>query len=158
MERSRQTQKRELASSLEWPSSGGTFSSSPPAGDVGFLNRYMVLDQQFYLQDNLLYKVDRMSMAHSLEVRPPLLDHRIVEFAARLPEHLKMRGSQQKVVFEELDEGQTSRFAAASKEIRPGYSGARMVSGSSCSTCFAIPLKPDVVRATSLFDPDATEA
>ena len=58
----------------------------------------MLLDQQYYLQDNLLYKVDRMSMAHSLEVRPPLLDHRIVEFAARLPERLKIRGANQKLI------------------------------------------------------------
>jgi asparagine synthase (glutamine-hydrolysing) len=43
-----------------------------------------------------------MSMAHSLEVRPPFLDHRIVEFAARLPENLKIRGSKLKFVLREL--------------------------------------------------------
>jgi asparagine synthase (glutamine-hydrolysing) len=43
-----------------------------------------------------------MSMAHSLEVRPPFLDHRIVEFAASLPASLKIRGSQQKVLLKEL--------------------------------------------------------
>jgi asparagine synthase (glutamine-hydrolysing) len=43
-----------------------------------------------------------MSMAHSVEVRPPFLDHRIVEFAAKLPAHLKIRGSQQKLVLSEL--------------------------------------------------------
>jgi asparagine synthase (glutamine-hydrolysing) len=64
----------------------------PPASAIGYLNRYMLFDQNYYLPDNILYKVDRMSMAHSLEVRPPLLDHRIVEFAARLPERLKLRG------------------------------------------------------------------
>ena len=41
-------------------------------------------------------------MAHSLEVRPPFLDHRIVEFAARLPEHLKVNGSKLKYVLREL--------------------------------------------------------
>jgi asparagine synthase (glutamine-hydrolysing) len=41
-------------------------------------------------------------MAHSLEVRPPFLDHRIVEFAARLPEHLKISGSQQKIILKNL--------------------------------------------------------
>ncbi len=43
-----------------------------------------------------------MSMAHSLEVRPPFLDHRIVEFAASLPESLKIRGSRQKYLLREL--------------------------------------------------------
>ena len=46
-----------------------------------------------------------MSMAHSLEVRPPLLDHRIVEFAASLPENLKIRGGAQKVLLKELMKG-----------------------------------------------------
>ena len=41
-------------------------------------------------------------MAHSIEVRPPFLDHRIVEFAASLPDHLKVRGKTQKVVLREL--------------------------------------------------------
>jgi asparagine synthase (glutamine-hydrolysing) len=74
----------------------------PAARQIGFLNRYLALDQQYYLQDNLLCKVDRMSMAHSLEVRPPLLDHRIVEFAARLPERLKIEGSRQKIILKSL--------------------------------------------------------
>ena len=78
---------------------------SPPARQIGFLNRYLLLDQHYYLQDNLLCKVDRMSMAHSLEVRPPLLDHRIVEFAARLPERLKLDGSRQKIILKESDAG-----------------------------------------------------
>jgi asparagine synthase (glutamine-hydrolysing) len=43
-----------------------------------------------------------MSMAHSLEVRPPFLDHRIVEFAASLPEGFKIRGIKQKFVLKEL--------------------------------------------------------
>jgi asparagine synthase (glutamine-hydrolysing) len=74
----------------------------PSARQIGFLNRYLLLDQHYYLQDNLLCKVDRMSMAHSLEVRPPLLDHRIVEFAARLPERLKIDGSRQKIILKSL--------------------------------------------------------
>jgi asparagine synthase (glutamine-hydrolysing) len=43
-------------------------------------------------------KVDRMSMAHALEVRCPLLDHRVVEFAARVPSRLKMAGARTKVL------------------------------------------------------------
>ena len=56
------------------------------------LNRYLTVDQNYYLPDDILYKADRMSMAHSLEVRPPFLDHRIVEFAASLPQQFKIRG------------------------------------------------------------------
>ena len=77
----------------------------PSALEIGYLNRYMLLDQKYYLPDNILYKVDRMSMAHSLEVRPPLLDHRILEFAARLPERLKLHGSSGKYLLKETLRG-----------------------------------------------------
>lgn len=66
------------------------------------LKAWMWFDQQYYLADDILAKSDRMSMAHSLEVRPPFLDHRIVEFAAALPDNLQMRGSKQKIVLREL--------------------------------------------------------
>jgi asparagine synthase (glutamine-hydrolysing) len=63
---------------------------------------YLWFDQRYFLPDDILTKTDRMSMAHSLEVRPPFLDHRIVEFAASLPASLKIRGSRQKVLLKEL--------------------------------------------------------
>jgi asparagine synthase (glutamine-hydrolysing) len=66
------------------------------------VNRYLLFDQRYYLPDDILYKADRMSMAHSLEVRPPFLDHRIVEFAASLPENYKLRGSQLKFLLKQL--------------------------------------------------------
>jgi asparagine synthase (glutamine-hydrolysing) len=72
------------------------------SGSAGLLNQHLWLDQLYYLPDDILYKCDRMSMAHSLEVRPPFLDHRIVEFAARVPEHLKMQGSTLKLLLREL--------------------------------------------------------
>jgi asparagine synthase (glutamine-hydrolysing) len=71
----------------------------PPVPGV---NRYLLFDQQYYLPDDILYKSDRMGMAHSLEVRPPFLDHRLVEFAASLPENYKLRGSQMKFLLKEL--------------------------------------------------------
>jgi asparagine synthase (glutamine-hydrolysing) len=63
---------------------------------------YLWFDQKYFLADDILTKSDRMSMAHSVEVRPPYLDHRIVEFAAKLPASLKIRGTQQKFVLKEL--------------------------------------------------------
>ena len=66
------------------------------------LNAYLWFDQKYYLPDDILVKSDRISMAHSLEVRPPFLDHRIVEFANRLPASLKISGSRQKVVLQQL--------------------------------------------------------
>ncbi len=63
---------------------------------------YLLFDQQYYLPDDILYKSDRMGMAHSLEVRPPFLDHRLVEFAASLPENFKVRGSKLKFLLREL--------------------------------------------------------
>ena len=58
-------------------------------------------DLRFRLLDDMLVKVDRMSMANSLEVRPPLLDHRLVEFVARMPPDLKLRGLQTKAILRE---------------------------------------------------------
>jgi len=77
-----------LASSLREPNDG--------------LSPYLQFDQETYLPDDILVKSDRMSMAHSIEVRPPFLDHRIIEWAATLPASLKIRDSQQKFVLKQL--------------------------------------------------------
>lgn len=66
------------------------------------LRRYLKFDLMCYLPDDILCKVDRMSMAHSLEVRPPFLDHRICEFALSLPDDFKIRGSRLKFILREL--------------------------------------------------------
>ena len=78
----------------------GELRDQLPARDD--LAPYLWFDQRYFLPDDILNKADRMSMAHSLEVRPPFLDHRIVEFAATLPASLKVRGSRQKVLLKEL--------------------------------------------------------
>jgi asparagine synthase (glutamine-hydrolysing) len=62
------------------------------------LTRLQHIDLTIYLPDDLLVKADRMSMAHSLEARVPFLDHRVVEFAAALPAHLKLRGLTKKYI------------------------------------------------------------
>jgi asparagine synthase (glutamine-hydrolysing) len=55
------------------------------------LDRSMYVDSQTYMIDDVLTKVDRMSMAVSLEAREPLLDHKLLEFAARVPASLKLK-------------------------------------------------------------------
>lgn len=78
------------------------FYSHSDAPDA--LGRSQYADVHFYMTDDVLVKVDRMSMAHSLEVRAPLLDHRLLEFAATLPAHLKIDGRRGKVVLRQLAE------------------------------------------------------
>ncbi len=85
------------------PSPAELFQHLPDAS--GPLNRFLYLDQINYLPEDILYKCDRMSMAHSLEIRPPFLDHRIVEFAASLPESFKIQGSKLKFILRELMAG-----------------------------------------------------
>lgn len=65
------------------------------------LDRLMYLDIKTYLVGDILTKVDRMSMANSLEVRVPLLDHRFVELAMRIPARLKFSRGQGKKIFRE---------------------------------------------------------
>lgn len=81
------------------------------------LSAYLWFDQNYYLPDDILYKVDRMSMAHAVEVRPPFLDHRIVEFAASLPSSLKVRGWRQKVVLKELMKNKLPSSTLSRKKI-----------------------------------------
>ncbi len=69
-----------------------------------FLSRILAVDTATYLPGDILVKVDRMSMAHSLEVGCPLLDHTILEFAARVPSHLKLRGNISKYVLKKVAE------------------------------------------------------
>jgi asparagine synthase (glutamine-hydrolysing) len=61
--------------------------------------RAQYADIKLYLADDILTKVDRASMAVSLEVRCPLLDHRLMELAARIPSSLKLRGREGKYIF-----------------------------------------------------------
>jgi asparagine synthase (glutamine-hydrolysing) len=82
-------------------------NSTPPVVDLGWdddmdaLDWMMRHDQHFYLPDCLMVKTDIASMAHGLEVRCPLLDHTLVEFAATIPSHMKHTTQEGKRIFKD---------------------------------------------------------
>ncbi len=81
------------------------------------LPAFLWFDQKYFLPDNILTKVDHTSMAHSIEVRPPFLDHRIVEFASTLPAGMKIQGARQKVILRNLMRGKLSPEILNRKKI-----------------------------------------
>jgi asparagine synthase (glutamine-hydrolysing) len=83
----------------------------------GSQGRFSWFDQKYYLPDDILVKSDRMSMAHAVEVRPPFLDHRIVEFAASLPGTYKIQGPRQKVILKELMQDKLPATIVARKKV-----------------------------------------
>ncbi len=72
------------------------------ADGIGTVDSTMLTDQMTYLPNDLLVKVDIASMANSLEARSPFLDHKLIEFAASLPEKLKMRGFETKSLLKKV--------------------------------------------------------
>jgi asparagine synthase (glutamine-hydrolysing) len=108
---SRETEYLRVISHWDDPS-GLVLSSQEPATvrqsitNSGWLPSFeesmMLADQLHYLPDNTLTKVDRASMAVSLEARVPLLDHRVVEFAWRLPLHFKLRNGISKWILRQI--------------------------------------------------------
>ena len=102
---------RSLLSAWQQPDAlvGGVHEADDPNERIvdggepaGLLDRMMLADQITYLPDDLLAKLDRASMAVSLEVRAPLLDHRVVEFSWRLPQSMKLRGTTGKWVLRQV--------------------------------------------------------
>ena len=68
------------------------------------INKILATDIDGYLQSNVLFLLDKIAMAASLEGRVPLLDHRLVEFASHLPSYWKLKNGEQKYIFKKAME------------------------------------------------------
>jgi asparagine synthase (glutamine-hydrolysing) len=97
--------KPEFAASLDRERLLESFRLSYAAGEGSTLARLLQLNFETYLLDDLLVKMDRMSMAHGLEARSPFLDTAVVEFGASLPDRLRMRFGRGKVLLRRAMKG-----------------------------------------------------
>jgi asparagine synthase (glutamine-hydrolysing) len=128
----------------------GVFSANLPSE----LDALCLHDIDLYLPDDILTKVDRMSMAVSLEVRVPLLDHRVAEFAGTLPPSMRLRGKTGKYLLKKLLE----RYLPPAMVHRP-----KQGFGVPLGRWFRHELReelldtlaPDRVRSVGVFRPDA---
>ena len=85
---------------LEAPSSA--FNEDRSLNGLDSLNKLLAIDYKTYLVDDILTKVDRATMSISLEGREPLLDHRLIEFVAKLPPQYKLKGNTQKYLLKKI--------------------------------------------------------
>ncbi|HSK70469.1 MAG TPA: asparagine synthase (glutamine-hydrolyzing) [Pyrinomonadaceae bacterium] len=69
------------------------------------IDKLLYLDSKTYLPADILTKVDRMTMAASLEARAPLLDHKLIDFVTKIPAELKLKGSETKYIFKKAMQG-----------------------------------------------------
>ena len=120
-------------------------SLRPRAAGLDPLSRLLYVDFKTWLANDILVKVDRMSMANSLEVRAPLLDHKVIEFAATVPSDLKYRGRTSKYLLKRHLEGRVPRSAVHRPEAGlrdpPGRGGCAATCGRWRTTCSSRPAR-----------------
>jgi len=120
------------------------------------LSRLMRVDQKTYLPDAMLTKVDRASMAHSLEVRVPLLDHRVVAFTAGMPDSLKYRDGKGKYLLRRL----LARYVPEALFDRPKMGFAVPIDGwfrGELKELLLDYLSPQRLKKEGLFNPEEVE-
>jgi asparagine synthase (glutamine-hydrolysing) len=111
------------------------------------------LDTRLYLAEDILTKVDRASMAVSLEVRAPFLDPRVAEFAASLPPNYKLRGRKTKYILKRAIEDSLPSFVTRRGKKGFGVPVAEWLKGKLRPLARDL-LSPERVRRAGVFDPD----
>jgi asparagine synthase (glutamine-hydrolysing) len=121
---------------------------------VDSISRMLYVDTKLWLPDDLLARGDKMSMAASLEARVPLLDHRLVEFAAALPPNLKVKGFTRKYLLKKVAQDLLPQpILGRSKKGFPIPMG-RWLRGEAREFCRDL-LAPETIRRRGLFSPEA---
>ena len=95
-------QARRLIKDSTSKNAQGIENAARSAHSLSPLDQMLLADYLTYLPGDIMYKVDHASMSQSLESREPLMDHHLVEFAAALPDHFKMHGSQKKYLLKQI--------------------------------------------------------
>lgn len=94
--------KNEIARFLKVSQNQELFKKWEKIGSIKFLNQMMAIDYKLFMNDDVLTKVDRATMSVSLEGREPLLDHRIIEYMARVPLEIKYKNKQGKYLLRQV--------------------------------------------------------
>jgi asparagine synthase (glutamine-hydrolysing) len=94
--------KNEIARFLKVSKNKELFKKWEKIGSIEFLNQMMAVDYKLFMNDDVLTKVDRATMSVSLEGREPLLDHRIIEYMARVPIDIKYKNKQGKYLLRQV--------------------------------------------------------
>jgi len=120
------------------------------------LERILYLGIKLYLQDDILVKVDRASMASSLEVRSPFLDHELVEFINQVPTNLKLKGLRTKYLLKKLAERYLPKGIVHRKKKGFGMPVARWLC-QDLREMLTDYLSPARIAAEGIFDPNYVE-
>jgi len=132
----------------------------PPVRDHGspFLDRLLKLQYADWLQDWALIRQDKNTMAHSVEIRLPFLDHRLIEQAFRMPPHLKAKGTRDKIIERQI----ARRYLPPEVFNRPKnpffFPVEFFFEHPQVARLIDDTLNPDAVRRRGYFNPDAVAA